>query len=109
MATATGLQLTDMCRSEHVDGQQRPVLNQKLGQLQQLAGAAQGGYDAEQEALTRKAPVGSFLNVCGAACVNAMCGRGRSSTAVDQRLQQADGACGGVHRDDDRNYRSGLV
>jgi beta-glucosidase len=50
----------------------RMTLEEKLGQLQQLAGTAEGAYDAEQEALTRKGLVGSLLNVRGAARVNAI-------------------------------------
>jgi beta-glucosidase len=50
----------------------RMTLDEKLGQLQQLAGTAEGAYDAEQEALIRKGLVGSLLNVRGAARVNAI-------------------------------------
>ncbi len=48
----------------------RMTLEEKLGQLQQLAGQAEGDYSPEQEALTRKGLVGSLLNVRGAARVN---------------------------------------
>jgi beta-glucosidase len=48
------------------------TVEEKLGQLQQLAGTAEGEYKAEQEALARKGLVGSFLNVRGAARVNAV-------------------------------------
>jgi beta-glucosidase len=50
----------------------RMTLEEKFGQLQQLAGAAEGAYDAEHEALTRKGLLGSLLNVRGAARVNAI-------------------------------------
>jgi beta-glucosidase len=50
----------------------RMTVEEKLGQLQQLAGTAEGDYNAEQEALTRKGLVGSFLNVRGATRVNAI-------------------------------------
>jgi beta-glucosidase len=50
----------------------RMTLEEKLGQLQQLAGTAEGEYNAEQEALARKGLIGSLLNVRGAARVNAI-------------------------------------
>ena len=50
----------------------RMTVEEKLGQLQQLAGTSEGDYNAEQEALTRKGLVGSFLNVRGATRVNAI-------------------------------------
>ena len=48
------------------------TLEETLGQLQQLAGKAEGDYDEEQEALTRRGLVGSFLNVRRADRVNAI-------------------------------------
>jgi beta-glucosidase len=50
----------------------RMTVEEKLGQLQQLAGTAEGEYNAEQEALARKGLIGSLLNVRGAARVNAI-------------------------------------
>ena len=48
----------------------RMTLEEKLGQLQQLAGKAEGDYEPEHLELTRKGLLGSLLNVRGAARVN---------------------------------------
>jgi beta-glucosidase len=50
----------------------RMTLEEKLGQLQQLAGGAEGNYLPEQAELARKGLLGSVLNVRGADRVNAL-------------------------------------
>jgi beta-glucosidase len=48
------------------------TLEEKLGQLQQLAGGAEGTYDEAQAGLAAKGLLGSMLNVRGAARTNAL-------------------------------------
>src|SRR5262249_60702654 len=61
----------------------RMTLEEKLGQLQQLDGEAQGVYRPEHLDLARRGLLGSTLNVRGAANVNA-----RQRAAVERaRLQ----------------------
>jgi beta-glucosidase len=63
------------------------TLEEKLGQLQQVSGGAEGSYEPQHLELARRGLLGSMLNVRGAARVNAI-----QKAAVEQSRLKIPGA-----------------